>query len=272
MPSAELALKRRDWLLATMERQRRLSAFAGNVPVQASLTGEQFLTHFYAPGRPVLMQKIAADWTATNWTPEGLAERVGSAPVEVQGGRESDPDFETRKDDHRQTMPFDAFIDAIGVGGNDLYMTAYNSAANRKVLAVLDTDLGTIDAVLTDAPGMMWIGPGGTFTPLHFDLTNNLIVQLVGRKTIVLIPPAETAKLGHEDAVFSTVGDIEDEAALARQPGAIDAHRFTLELGPGDALFVPIGWWHQVRAAEFSVTMTYTNFRWPNRGHEDYPG
>jgi hypothetical protein len=36
-------------------------------------------------------------------------------------------------------------------------------------------------------------------------------------------------------------------------------------------LFVPIGWWHQVTALDFSVTLTYTNFRWPNRGRESFP-
>jgi len=40
---------------------------------------------------------------------------------------------------------------------------------------------------------------------------------------------------------------------------------------PGEALFVPIGWWHQVESLDFSVTMTYTNFRWPNDGYRGHP-
>jgi mannose-6-phosphate isomerase-like protein (cupin superfamily) len=40
---------------------------------------------------------------------------------------------------------------------------------------------------------------------------------------------------------------------------------------PGDLLFVPIGWWHQVRSESFSTMLTYTHFHWPNAGHEHYP-
>ena len=42
-------------------------------------------------------------------------------------------------------------------------------------------------------------------------------------------------------------------------------------LEPGEALFIPIGWWHQVEALDFSVSMTYTNFLWPNQGYLEHP-
>ncbi|MDX3901740.1 MAG: cupin-like domain-containing protein [Sphingobium sp.] len=44
-----------------------------------------------------------------------------------------------------------------------------------------------------------------------------------------------------------------------------------VELKAGDLLYIPIGWWHQVRSESFSVMATYTNFLWPNAGHENYP-
>jgi hypothetical protein len=34
---------------------------------------------------------------------------------------------------------------------------------------------------------------------------------------------------------------------------------------------MPIGWWHQVKSLDFSVTITYTNFRWPNEMYRTYP-
>ena len=43
-------------------------------------------------------------------------------------------------------------------------------------------------------------------------------------------------------------------------------------IGPGDGLFIPLGWWHQVNALEFSVTITHTNFRWPNDFNAAHPG
>jgi len=76
---------------------------------------------------------------------------------------------------------------------NDAYVTAYNAANNRSALSSLDDDLGSIDKILSPdgayPQGMVWIGPKDTFTPLHHDLTNNLILQIVGRKRIILAAP-----------------------------------------------------------------------------------
>lgn len=220
----------------------------------------------------MLIKGALADWPAlTRWTPDYLADAVGDATVEYQGGRTAAGDYELMKDRHRQRGPFRAFIDLVRDGGNDAYLTAYNSAANGPALAPLQSDLGTLDAYLTPAPGMLWIGGEGAFTPLHFDLTNNLLAQLTGTKRIVLIPPSQTRHLAHRRHVFSDVHDVTDPARLAAHPAARDILRYDLLLTPGDLLFIPIGWWHQVRSESFCTMLTYTNFLWPNAGHESYP-
>lgn len=58
---------------------------------------------------------------------------------------------------------------------------------------------------------------------------------------------------------------------MARFPLARNARTIEVALDAGDILFVPLGWWHQVTSLDFSVTLTYTNFLWPNQGHADFP-
>lgn len=272
-PSGDgLALRRHEWLLDVQERQRALSPYASGLLTAENLSGEDFLHSFYAPGRPVLIKGAMADWPAlTRWEPDYLANRVGDAVIEYQGSRNGADDYELAKDRHKVRGPFRDFIALVRGGGNDAYLTAYNSAANGPALSPLHADLGHIDAYLTRAPGMMWIGGEGAFTPLHFDLTNNLLAQVTGTKRVVLIPPSQTRRLAHRSHVFSDVRDVTDEARLKQFPQARDLLRYEVRLTPGDLLFIPIGWWHQVRSESFSTMLTYTGFHWANAGHEDYP-
>lgn len=268
----EVALARRDWIMAVMEWQRSLAA-EPMVARRHTPTTEAFLRDFYAPGRPVLIDGAMAGWPALGrWTPDYLCGLIGSAMVEYQGGRNGRADFELAKDRHKSRSSFRDFIALIrSKAGNDAYITASNSAANREALAPLERDMGHLTDYLTAQHGMPWIGPEGTFTPLHFDLTNNLLAQVTGRKQVILIPPSETPHMYHRRHVFSDVHDLTDEARLKQYPRARHARRHEVVLEPGQLLYIPIGWWHQVRSLDFSVMLTYTNFRWPNAGHEGYP-
>ena len=202
----ERTLARREWLLDVAERQRALSPHAGGVPRIRQLSGDAFLDHFYAPGRPVVIQGAMEEWPALErWTPQYLRDQVGSAEVEYQGARTANADFELYKDKHKQRIGFDRFIDMVTAegAGNDAYITAYNSGTNQAALAPLHADLDYLEDYLTREHGMMWVGPAGTFTPLHFDLTNNLLAQVVGVKRVILVPPSETRLMAHSRHVFS---------------------------------------------------------------------
>ncbi len=273
------ALAKRDWLLQAIEQQRTLASDGAAIERREGIGADEFLDRYYSAGRPVILTGEMRDWPAlVRWTPEYLKARIGAAPIEFQGGRSANPRFELDKDRHRQTAPFDAFIDRImnPHSGNDAYMTAANSAQNQAALAVLADDMGFLDTFLNRATamphGMAWIGPAGTFTPLHHDLTNNFICQVTGRKHFKVLPAAEVSWLYNDTQVFSAIGDLEAvDLDIDRYPLVAGARVYDVELAPGEILFMPFAWWHQVRARDFSVTFTCTNFRWANDRYATYP-
>jgi hypothetical protein len=271
-------LMKREWLLDAIETQRQLSPAASQIRRIKGLSSDQFLERFYAAHRPVILTEEMASWPAlAKWSPEYLRDRIGPKVIEYQGGRNRSERFEVYKDVHRKQMPFDEYIDLImQTPGNDAYMTAYNSSRNAEALALLHEDMGRLDKFLTREAGrehgMMWIGPAGTVTSLHHDLTNNLIAQLVGRKRIKLIPAADTLKMYNYKHVFSAIPDLDDpNIDFNKYPMLAAARIYDVTLAPGEILYIPFGWWHQVKALDFSVTVTYTNFLWPNAMAANYP-
>ena len=109
-----------------------------------------------------------------------------------------------------------------------------------------------------------WLG-GRTLSPLHRDPYDGLLVQLIGRKEVRLVPPGA-------EGIYPCVRPQQNTSEVdAFAPDLERYPRFEARLSegreaslePGDALWVPKGWWHAVRAtsaASFSVS-----FWWPSR-------
>jgi ribosomal protein L16 Arg81 hydroxylase len=57
----------------------------------------------------------------------------------------------------------------------------------------------------------------------------------------------------------------------ARFPKYADASIHEVELGPGEVLFLPVGWWHYVQALDVSITITFNNFKFPNEYRWQHP-
>jgi len=118
-------------------------------------------------------------------------------------------------------------------------------------------------------PGMnveprVWIG-NRSITQTHFDLHDNLVCMVAGTKRFILFPPEQTKNLyvGPLEHTVSGVpvsmADIDrpDFERFPRLRGALAAAQVA-ELAPGDVLFIPYMWWHQVMSdATFNMQINY---------------
>ena len=251
------------WILGNY---RKLNAQAGAeaVPAIDSIPADRFFAEFYFANRPVKLRGLVDHWPALRlWTLDYLAEKVGDRVVELQGQRESAHDYELHKDRHQRQLAMRDVIDIVRSveSSNEFYVTAYNDTTNKQTLAPLWEDLAPV-SILKDSggrDGFFWFGPKGTLTPLHHDLTNNLLVQVMGRKRVLLVPPWELERVRNRQHCFSEV----TLAELVSEGGSAPDHCECV-IGPGEALFLPIGWWHHVEALDVSISMSFTNFPFEN--------
>jgi ribosomal protein L16 Arg81 hydroxylase len=151
-------------------------------------------------------------------------------------------------------------------------MTANNDSKNQAALKELWDDVGALPEYLDDDPtrrGFFWFGPAGTITPLHHDLTNNFMAQIMGRKRVRLVAPCDLAKVYNHRHCFTELDA--RNVDLARFPAMADVTIHDVTLAPGEILFLPVGWWHHVEALDISITLASTNFLWHNDFYTNYP-
>jgi ribosomal protein L16 Arg81 hydroxylase len=153
-----------------------------------------------------------------------------------------------------------------GGPSNDYYLVANNEFFNcPETQALLDEAPAFADYLdPSDRNGKvyLWFGPTGTVTPLHHDIMNILVAEVYGRKRFTFVPPEETTYIYNGLGVYSDVDCKNPD--YARHPLYQYANPISLVLGPGDVLFIPVGWWHHVEALDTSIMLSYTNFRFPN--------
>lgn len=233
---------------------------------RAGVSAEEFFARYYAGNAPVVLTDWARDWPAlARWNPAFLRERFGDVEVRAAVGRDADPDYDMHTAALSKSMPMRAFVDLVLAAGesNDLYMVANNRNIERDALAALWDDAPFRDDAFDPAkrPGSaaFWFGPGGTVTPLHHDTCNILFVQVYGQKRFRMLPPSETWLWRGARGVYAQADPerVEDP----RFPEWAQATVKDVTLGPGDALFIPVGWWHHVRSLGVSISMAATNFR-----------
>ncbi|MCI4592201.1 cupin-like domain-containing protein [Sphingobium sp. BYY-5] len=260
---------KRDWTLDVQQRVRAMGA-RDNAGIERrhKLDRATFLNDYYSANRPVVITGMMEDWPALGWTPEQLVCTFAGRQVEVQVNRSANPHYEMQADSHGTTMAFDAFMARIMAMGesNDIYMTARNGGANASALSELWDGIVQIPEYLDGGNpanrGFFWIGPPGTVTPTHHDLTNNFMAQITGRKRVHLADGLQVANLYNHLHVYSEV-DLE-KVDYDRFPRMQNVDIFCHDLAPGELLFIPVGWWHHVRALDFSMTVTFTNFLFDN--------
>ncbi len=106
------------------------------------------------------------------------------------------------------------------------------------------------------------MGPRGTITPFHHDLTNNFMAQVIGRKRIKLASSWDIPLMRNYLHCFSGIDG--RTTPPSPRPWLDEPQILEFMLHPGDILFLPIGCLHYVEGVDISVTVSFTNFVFDN--------
>lgn len=238
------------------ERSRRLV-----IEAREGLEAATFFGVYVAGNLPVLLPDFARDWPAVRrWSLDYLERAVGDATVAIAEGRDAMALHERNAGLAPSWVRMRDLCARIREAGetDDFYAIARGRNLARPELAPLLADLGLepgwVEPSKLATATALWLGPAGTVTPLHHDTSSILFVQVWGRKRVSLVAPSELDALEGARGVYAG-------APPDALPPEVKVH--VLELGPGETLFIPIGWWHHVRALTPSISLAFNGLVGP---------
>lgn len=96
----------------------------------------------------------------------------------------------------------------------------------------------------------------------HYDVYDNILVQVTGRKSVILFPPSDAKYLcvvGDKSMIPEFNSPI--EVLSENYPSVKYLSGYKVSMEKGDILFIPNYWWHSVTSHTFSVGV---NIFWSN--------
>jgi hypothetical protein len=219
-------------------------------------TDEEVRSHL-SRGEPVIFTALTEHWPARElWSLSYFRSRAADANVLVAhtpggrlpvGGGKAIP---------QQQMRFGEFLDGLQSGRRDRYLITPIWQMLPQLMGDVRLPAVYAQAAFTDA--RFWVGPADFCTPLHHDLPENLFAQIVGRKRVVLIPRWQRRAVYPFGPFSGTPNFAQVDAErpdLARFPAFARATRLSCVVEPGEVLYIPRRWWHQLQSLDVSASV-----------------
>lgn len=226
-----------------------------------SLPYAEFVSDYIGRNRPVVVRHAVREWPVLRkWTPQYFHDRFAEHDVAVAYG---------------QSMPFDAFIDAVLASSADkpgpyMYrlflhehlpallpdLVPQNPHAFPRRLAspLMPARWRRPDGYLKLLVG----GVGSKFPVMHFDMENMhaTVTEIYGDKEFVMFSPDDTPYL-YASPTRPNHSMVDDPCRQDREqyPLLARATLYRTVLGPGDMVFVPSRWWHTARPLNPSISV-----------------
>ncbi|KAM9329498.1 bifunctional peptidase and arginyl-hydroxylase JMJD5 [Gastrophryne carolinensis] len=221
---------------------------------------EHFRRHYLTPQRPVILEGVIDHWPCMKkWSVEYLQRVAGCRTVPVElGSRYTDSEWS------QNLMTVNEFIDKY-ILDQPARMGYLAQHQLFDQVRELKEDIGIPDYCCLgegdedDITVNAWFGPAGTVSPLHQDPQQNFLAQIVGRKFFRLYSVSETACLYPFDSSLlhnTSQVDVENPD-LERFPKFRQAVYQECILHPGQILFIPVKWWHFVKALDISFSVSF---------------
>lgn len=213
----------------------------------AHISAEEFQQHYFNR-RPVVFTKMSESWPAySKWNFSYMREMIGDKVIPLY--RTGDIDPKSSFNAPTTQMRFSEYIDLLEKGPTDLRVFLLNAL---KLNPELENDFSTPHVAngFVDSYPTLFFGSQNAFVFLHYDLDMGHVfhTQFVGQKRAVLFSREHSTALYQIPFSVRSFMDLDAESPdFEKYPALKYAQGFATTLEHGDTLYIPSGWWHQLR-------------------------
>jgi len=245
---------------------------------------KKFHNEILPTNQPAILKGLVSDWPSVSRAKEsnqsiveyminfeqGLQTTALISPPEVKGRFDYQPDMK-RFNFERSNQPLRKMLEdlinlakianppAFSIQGIDVEQHFIGFSAENKQSLLEQTE-----------NARAWIG-NRTTTRTHYDHVDNLACVVAGHRKFTLFPPEQVSNLYVGPLLSTPAGPSVSLVDLA-EPDLVKYPKFEnalsnaleAELEPGDAIYIPYFWWHNVESLdEFNILVNY----WWNQGN-----
>lgn len=239
------------------------------IPEYTELSKAQFFDEIAPNQKPIVIRGFASNWplvSAGNNTPENFVLYL----KKFYNGKKTQmvvaPPAANKRFYYNDDMSDVNFLS--GEERLDLFLGRLLELINRDVYPAISMQGALTNEIL---PGLLsensseffpeieprlWIGNEGIVNT-HYDGSDNVACVIAGRRRFILFPPEQTGNLYPGPLNFTPAGAPTslvniDDPDFDRYPLFKHAmtEAYSVELGAGDAIYIPMLWWHHVESLD----------------------
>lgn len=218
------------------------------IPRVKTISREDFITNYYRPQKPVVIEKYITDWPAySKWNFDYINEVAGDITVPLYDDRPVD--YKEGFNEPHAKMKMGAYIDLLKREPTKYRIFLWNLIKEVPQLQNDFTYPKLGPKMLKGLP-MLFFGGFDSYTFMHYDidLANIFHFHFEGRKECVIFPQTQNkflykiphSLITHESIDFSNP-DFKEWPALQFAKG------YKTHLNHGETLYIPEGYWHYMK-------------------------
>ncbi|XP_005099470.1 tRNA wybutosine-synthesizing protein 5 [Aplysia californica] len=239
------------------------------IEVVDNITRDTFLNEVYPRRTPAILRGFDLGPCMQKWDVPYLQDQGKHCHVKIHVSQQTQMDFINKNFVYR-SLPFDEFVKRASqeehedffISNSEKYYLRALGDDPRKDVADISVQFPELAADIIMPPffdeeqffsSVFRIGSKGMQLWTHYDVMDNILLQIVGSKKVVLFAPSDADFL-YMNGDKSEILDI-DSPDLERFPLFSGATPYRGYLYPGDMLFIPALWFHNMTYEDFGVAV-----------------